>query len=483
MSPRRTLKGQTMRTFDQNYIAGAFVPVTGEELVDIVNPATETVVGHSRLAGRDDARRAVEAAMRAQPAFGQTSVEERVAMLERLQAAMLAHAEEILEATITEYGGPVARAQWVANYASQCFGDAARELSNYPFERRVGASIVVMEPVGVSGLFAPWNSTAGTMASKLAAAMAAGCATVVKPSELSPWQAHVVARAIHAAALPPGVVNVATGRGADVGAEIGTHPGVAKLSFTGSTPTGKLIARGAVDTMKRVSLALTGKSASLLLANADLDAALPLALGAAFMNSGQACVAGTRLLVPQARMPEVVERIRAAVAVMRVGDPRDPATTIGPMVSRAQSDRVQHFIRRGIAQGATLIAGGEGRPAGLDRGWYVRPTVFADVRKDMDIAREEIFGPVLSVLPVDSEEEAIAVANDSPYGLQAYVFSADADRARYVAGRLQAGTVLINRVAPDLLAPFGGVKQSGVGREFGVTGMEAFLEPKTITTA
>lgn len=471
-----------MRTFNQNYIDGAFVPVTGEELVDIVDPATENVVGHARLASREDARRAVEAAMRAQPAFGRTSVDERISMLERLQAAMLAHADALLEATITEYGGPVARARWVANYASQCFGDAARALSSYAFERPVGGSIVVMEPVGVSALFAPWNSTAGTMASKLAAAIAAGCAAVIKPSELSPWQAQVVARAIHAAALPPGVVNIVTGRGADVGAEIGTHPGVARLSFTGSTTTGKLIARAAVDTMKRVSLALTGKSASLLLDDADLDAAVPLALGAAFMNSGQACVAGTRLLVPRARMPEVAERLRSAVAALRVGDPRDPAIAIGPMVNRAQYERVQHFIRRGVDQGATLIAGGEGRPDGLDRGWFVRPTVFADVRNDMDIAREEIFGPVLSVLPVDSEDEAIAVANDSPYGLQAYVFSTDAARARHVASRLQAGTVLINRVAPDLLAPFGGVRQSGVGREFGVAGMEAFLETKTLTS-
>ena len=311
-----------MRTFDQNYIDGAFVPVTGEELVDIVDPATEEAVGQARLANRDDARRAVEAAMHAQPAFGGTVVAERIAMLERLRASMLAHADEILEATITEYGGPVARAQWVANYASQCFGDAARMLSTYAFERPVGGSTVVMAPVGVSALFAPWNSTAGTMASKLASAIAAGCVTVIKPSELSPWQAHVVARAVDAAALPPGVVNIVTGRGVDVGAEIGTHPGVAKLSFTGSTPTGKLIARSAVDTMKRVSLALTGKSASLLLDDADLETALPLALGAAFMNSGQACVAGTRLLVPRARLTDVVAGLRSAVAGLREGDPR-----------------------------------------------------------------------------------------------------------------------------------------------------------------
>ncbi|MBO9647690.1 MAG: aldehyde dehydrogenase family protein [Variovorax sp.] len=473
-----------MQTIDQSYIEGAFVPATGDEVVNIVNPATEAVIGRARLAGLDDARRAIDAAMRAQAAFARTTKVERLAMLERLQAALLLHADAIRDATIEEYGGPVSRARWVANYASQCFGDAARTLASYEFERPVGmdgASAVAMEPVGVCGLFAPWNSTAGTMCSKLASAVAAGCATVLKPSELSPIQAHVVTRALHDAGLPPGIVNVVTGRGADVGAEIGRHAGVAKLSFTGSTPTGKLIARAAVDTMKRVSLALTGKSASLVLEDADLDTAIPLAIGAAFMNSGQACVAGTRLLIPRNRIADAIERVRVAVSALRVGDPRDPATVIGPMVNRAQFDRVQHFIRRGIEQGATLVVGGEGRPEGLERGWFVRPTVFAGVRNDMDIAREEIFGPVLSLVAFDSEDEAVAIANDSAYGLQAYVFSNDEDRALGVAARLQAGTVLINRVAPDLLSPFGGVKQSGVGREFGVLGLEAFLEPKTIT--
>ncbi|WP_067067868.1 aldehyde dehydrogenase family protein [Roseateles chitosanitabidus] len=473
-----------MWNVDQSYIGGRFVPTVGDEVVDIVSPVTEAVIGRARLANGEDARRAIAAAKQAQPAFARATKAERIALLERLQMAMLAHADEIRDATIQEYGGPVARSQWVANFASQCFGDAARLLPTYAFERPAGldgVSTLVMEPVGVSGLYAPWNATAGTMASKLAAAIAAGCASVVKPSELSPLQAEVFTRALHQADLPPGVVNVVTGRGIDAGAEIGTHPDVVKLSFTGSTPTGKLIARAAVDTMKRVSLALTGKSASLVLDDADLASAIPLAIGTAFMNSGQACVAGTRLLVPRARMDEVIERVRAAVAALKVGDPADPATMVGPMVSRAQYDRIQHFIRRGLEQGATLIAGGEGRPEGLARGWFVRPTVFADVRNDMDIAREEIFGPVLSIIPVDSEEDAIAIANDSPYGLHAYVFSTDSFHAGRVAARLQAGTVLINRVAPDLLAPFGGVKQSGVGREFGVAGLEAFLEPKTIT--
>ncbi|MDH0866219.1 aldehyde dehydrogenase family protein [Mitsuaria sp. GD03876] len=473
-----------MRTFDQHYIDGAFVPATGDEVVELLNPATGQAIGRARLGRREDARRAIEAAMRAQATFGRSTVVARVALLERLRDAMLANADALREASILEYGGPMARSQWVAQYAAQCFGDAARLLAGYAFERPVGAdgaSTLVMTPVGVAGLFAPWNAAAGTLASKLAAAIAAGCASVLKPSELSPWQAEIFARAVHEAGVPPGVVNLVIGRGEEVGDEIVTHPGVAKLSFTGSTATGKRIARAAVDTMKRVSLALSGKSASLLLDDADLAAAIPLALGAAFMNSGQACVAGTRLLVPRGRMDEVVERLRGAVAAMRVGDPGDPATTIGPMASQAQFDRIQQFIGRGLAQGATLVAGGPGRPDGLPKGWFARPTVFADVRNDMDIAREEIFGPVLSVLPVDSEDDAIAVANDSPYGLQAYVFSADAARARRVASRLEAGTVLINRVAPDLLAPFGGVKQSGQGREFGLAGLEAFLEPKTVT--
>ncbi|WP_431514428.1 aldehyde dehydrogenase family protein [Variovorax sp. DAIF25] len=472
-----------MWNIDKAYIDGAFVPVQGTEVVEIANPATEQRIGTATLANRDDARRAIEAAQRAQPALAATGKAERIEMLKRLRTAVLARTDAIRDATIEEYGGPLARAQWVSDYASQCFAYAARTLEAFEFTRRVGDSTVTMAPVGVAGLIAPWNSVAGSVCSKLASAIAAGCASVIKPSELGPIQAQVVTEALHDAGLPAGAFNVLLGRGADVGDEIATHPGIAKLSFTGSTPTGKLIARAALDTMKRVSLALTGKSASIVLDDADFASALPLALNAAFMNNGQACVAGTRLLIPRARMPEAIERIAAIATALRVGDPRDQATAIGPLLNAAQFERIQRFIRRGQEQGATLVAGGEGRPEGLSRGWYVRPTVFADVRNDMDIAREEIFGPVLSVLGYEGEDEAVAIANDSPYGLQAYVFSSDAQRAGRVAERLEAGTVLVNRIAPDLLAPFGGVKQSGLGREFGVFGLEAFLEPKTITTA
>ena len=476
-----TTENRTLHHVDEAYIDGTFIRVHGSEVVASVNPATEQNIGTAVLADRADARLAIAAAKRAQDRLRRTSKAERIDMLHSLQAAVLAQTERIRDITIEEYGGPVARAQWISQYASQCFANTAAALAQHEPVRRIGESTVLLEPVGVSVLIAPWNSAAGSICSKLASALAAGCASVIKPSEFSILQTRVVTEALHAAGLPEGVFNVVVGRGTDVGDELATHPDVARISFTGSTATGKLIARAAVGTMKRVSLALTGKSASIVLDDADLAAALPLAVNAAFMNNGQACIAGTRLLVPRARMDEVSERLRAIVAGMRVGDPRDPATQVGPLASLAQFERIQRYIRRGLEQGATLVVGGEGKPAGLDAGFYVKPTVFANVRNDMDIARDEIFGPVLSVIAYDDEDDAIRIANDSVYGLQAYVFSSRPERAAGMAPRLQAGTVLVNRITPDLLAPFGGVKESGIGREFGEYGFEAFLEPKTVS--
>lgn len=476
-----TIQPHPLRHIDEAYIDGAFVRVHGSELVESLNPATARRIGTAVLADREDARRAIAAARRAQERLRQTSKAERIEMLRSLQAAVLAQTDRIRDITIEEYGGPVARAQWISQYASQCFANTAAALELHQPARRIGDSIVLMEPVGVSALIAPWNSAAGSICSKLASALAAGCASVIKPSEFSVLQTRVVTEALHAAGLPAGVFNVLIGRGTEVGDELGTHPDVAKISFTGSTATGKQIARAAAETMKRVSLALTGKSACIVLDDADFAIVLPQAVNAAFMNNGQACVAGTRLLVPRARMAEAGERLRAIVEAMPVGDPRDPATRIGPLASRAQYERVQRYIARGLEEGASLIAGGPGKPAGLEAGFFVKPTVFGGVRKDMEIARDEIFGPVLSVIGYEDEDDAVRIANDSVYGLQAYVFSAQPERAAALAPRLQAGTVLANRIAPDLLAPFGGVKQSGIGREFGVFGLEAFLEPKTVT--
>jgi len=471
-----------MPTIDHIYIDGAFVKPHGHERLELINPSTEKTIGYVVLADKEDALRAVAAAKNALPCFSQTTKAERIAMLKRLHAAVLAKKDALRDATIEEYGGPVSRSTWVSQFAAQSFLDAATVLEGYEFERTAGTSTVVMEPVGVSLLITPWNSNAGSICSKLAMAIAAGCTTVIKPSELSAIQTQIVTEALHEAGLPPGVINVLSGRGEIVGAALSSHPDVTRISFTGSGGTGKLIARAALETMKRVTLGLGGKSPTLILDDADFSTAVPAAITAAFQNSGQACIAGSRLLVPEARLAEVTLQVKAIVAQLRVGDPADPATVIGPMANRAHFDRVQSYISRGIEEGATVVVGGPGRPDGLERGFFVRPTVFAGVSNRMTIAQEEIFGPVLSIIGYASEDEAIAIANDSVFGLHAYVFSSNSARAQAVARRLQAGRVAINGMQHDPLAPFGGFKQSGTGREFGLLGLESFLEAKAIMT-
>jgi aldehyde dehydrogenase (NAD+) len=472
-----------MQIIDRIYIDGAFVTPHGEEIFDLVNPATEQVIGRVRLADAQDARRAVAAAKRAFSAFSRTDRRERIDMLKRLHAAVVAKEDALFEAIVEEYGAPVSRGRWMARHASNVLIEAASVLEDYAFVREAGTARVVMQPLGVAGLITPWNSDAGFICGKLAAALAAGCTAVVKPSEMSAIQTRVVTEALHDAGLPAGVFNIVSGRGETVGAEISAHPDIAKLSFTGSTRVGKTILRTAADTLKRVTLELGGKSPTIVLDDADFDAAVPLALDAGFMNSGQACIAGTRILVPRARLAEFEHKIVRAVAQIQSGDPRDPRTGIGPMVSGKQWERVQHYIRMGIEEGARLIAGGEGRPDNVGAGWFVRPTLFSDVRNDMTIAREEIFGPVLSIIAYGDTEEAIAIANDTPYGLQAYVCSSDTVRANAVAARIEAGRVLINTLAHEPAAPFGGFKQSGIGREYGAFGIEAFLEPKALLGA
>ena len=469
-----------MRELKHSYINGHFVETLGGETMDIINPSTETVLGTLRLAGQGDVLHAIEAASRAQRHFSSSSKQERLAMLRRLEHAVREHLPAIREATVDEYGAPPQRATWASEYAAACFGHAAETLDAYPLIRQIGTASVTMEPVGVSALITPWNSVAGSICSKLAYAIAAGCAVVIKPSELGAIQAQAVIEAVHAAGLPPGVVNMVIGRGNPVGATLSTHPDIAKISFTGSTLTGKAIARAAIDSMKRVSLALTGKSPSIILDDADFSHAVPLAIQAGLQNSGQACVAGTRILVPAPRLEDVIALVRHTMGNIKVGNPRDPQTVIGPMISAMQYERVQRYIQMGQEEGATLIAGGAGQPDGIESGYFVKPTVFAGVRNDMTIARDEIFGPVLSIITYRDDEEAVAIANDSAYGLQAYVFSSDSDRARRVASRLQAGGVKINSLQHEPLAPFGGYKASGVGREGGMFGLESFLEAKAV---
>ncbi|KAI3492497.1 hypothetical protein L1887_42792 [Cichorium endivia] len=450
-----------MHTIEQIFINGEFVTPHGTEWFDLYNPATARVIGQVRLADEVDAERAIAAAKAAFPAWSQTTKPERIAALKRMHAAVAARHDDLLEAIVEEYGAPASRSAWMASYPAEVIAQAIEALEAFEFVIPAGAATVQMTPLGVAGLITPWNSDAGFICGKLAAALAAGCTAVIKPSEMSALQTRIVTEALRDAALPPGVFNIVTGRGETVGETISRHPDVAKISFTGSTNTGKAILRNAAESFKRVTLELGGKSPTILLDDVDLAQAIPLVIQAGFMNSGQACVAGTRILVPQARKAEIETALAQAVAVVKSGDPRDSATDVGPM-------------------GARLLAGGEGRPEGTQDGWFVRPTLFADVNNRMTVARDEIFGPVLCVIPYRDEAEAIAIANDTDYGLSAMVLGGDADRARRVAQQIVSGRVLVNTLAHEPKAPFGGFKHSGVGREMGEWGIRAFMEPRSI---
>jgi aldehyde dehydrogenase (NAD+) len=469
-----------MRIIDTIYIDGAFVTPHGEERAPLFNPATEDKIGEVRLGDADDVSLAVAAAGRAFPAMARTTPAERAAMLRRLHKAVSARADEMFGAMVEEYGAPSRFTRFSVQHAAALFEDMAKTAESYAFRRMIGRAEVSMEPLGVVAAIIPWNSTFGFIASKVATAMAAGSTVVVKPSEMSAIQTQIMAEAIHAAGLPKGVVNIVNGYGSVVGTALSTHPDIAKITFTGSTVTGRAILTAAAETFKRVTLELGGKGPQILLEDADLASAIPIALASGFANSGQACIAGTRLLVPESRLDEVLVKLKDHVGTLKVGTGTDPDVQIGPMVSQKQWERVQSYIRVGTGEGAVLLTGGEGRPDGMERGWFVRPTIFAHVTNQMRIAREEIFGPVLCLISYRDEAEAIAIANDTSYGLQSYVLSQDVGHAKRVAERLQAGRVVINGAPHEPLAPFGGFKQSGIGREFGTFGLEAFLEPRSV---
>ncbi len=469
-----------MRNIDTIYIDGAFVTPHGDERGPLFNPSTEEQIGTVRLGDTQDVEAAVAAAKRAFPAFSRMPKAERIAMLHRLSAAVSARAGELTATMAEEYGAPAAFTGFSVQHAASVFLDMAKTLEAYDFRRTIGRAEVEMRPSGIAAAITPWNSNYGFICSKLATAIAAGTTIVIKPSEMSALQTHLLAECLHAAGLPAGVLNIVNGTGAIVGAALSAHPDIAKVSFTGSTATGKAILAAAAPTMKRVTLELGGKSPTIILDDADLDAAVPQALMTGFTNSGQACIAGTRILAPEGRLSEIHDRLRVALDTIKIGAPGDPDVQIGPMVSARQWDRVQSYIRLGLADGATLLAGGEGLPDELDRGWFVRPTVFTSVTNQMRIAREEIFGPVLCVIPYRDEAHAIEIANDTSYGLASYVLSSDIARAKRVADQLDSGRVAINGAAHEPLAPFGGFKQSGIGREFGLFGLESFLEPRVV---
>lgn len=468
-----------MQQIDKIYINGEFVIPHGDQLFELYNPATEGVIGTVRLADEVDAERAIAAAKAAFPAWSKTSKEERIAVLKRMHKAVAAREEELLEAIVTEYGAPQVRGRWMAQYPADVIAQAIEALENFEFVEQAGAAQVIMTPVGVAGLITPWNSDAGFICNKLSTAMAAGCTAVIKPSEMSAIQTKVITEALHEAGIPAGVFNIVTGRGEVVGDVINHHPDIAKISFTGSTAVGKHIVASGAQSLKRVTLELGGKSPTVILDDADFAQVMPLVLGAGFMNSGQACVAGTRILIPRSRQAEFEQAIVEAVGHVQSGDPRDASTDIGPMVSQKQWQRVQDYIRLGGEEGATLLVGGEGRPVGLEQGWFVKPTVFVG-HNQMRIAREEIFGPVLVVIPYDDEAEALAIANDTTYGLSALVLSGSRERGVQLAQQIESGRVMVNTLAHEPKAPFGGFKQSGLGREMGKWGMLAYLEAKTL---
>ena len=466
-----------MRDIDVIYIGGRFVSPHGQERAPLFNPSTEEQIGTVRLGDASDVKDAVAAAKRAFPGFSRTSKAERIGMLERLRAAVFARAGELAAAMTEEYGSPGDFTAASVQRAASVFLDMAKTLESYEFHRTIGRADVEMRPIGIAAAITPWNSNYGFICSKLATAIAAGTTIVIKPSEMSAIQTQHLTECLHAADLPPGVLNIVNGTGPVAGAALSSHPDIAKISFTGSTATGRAILRAAADGFKRVTLELGGKSPDILLDDVDVDQAIAQALMIGFGNSGQACIAGTRILAPESRLAEILARLAVAVEAIKVGDPRSSDVQIGPMVSQKQWDRVQSYIRLGQEEGATLFAGGEGRPDGIERGWFVRPTIFTNVTNQMRIAREEIFGPVLCVIPYRDEAHAIEIANDTNYGLASYVLSSNVERAKRVATQLQAGRVAINGAAHEPLAPFGGFKHSGIGREFGAFGLEAFLEP------
>ena len=464
------------------YIDGEWVAPLGAKTMPVVNPATEEAMYDVALGSEADVDKAVAAARAAFGAFATTSRKERVALLERVIEVYTSRIKDIGAAISDEMGAPLPfaeRSQAGAGLAQ--LRTVLQALKTYPFEERLGAAMILREPIGVVGMITPWNWPINQIACKVAPALAAGCTMVLKPSEYTPTSALIFAEILHRAGVPKGVFNLVNGLGPDVGAAMSAHPGLDMISFTGSTRAGIDVARCAAPTVKRVCQELGGKSANIILEDADFQKAVSGGAAHCFQNSGQSCNAPTRMLVPHSRLDEAASIATSIAGKTNTGNPRAADTMIGPVVNRAQWVKIQGLIKSGIDEGATLAAGGPGRPAGINKGFYVRPTVFANVTNDMTIAREEIFGPVLSVIGYEDEDDVVRIANDTPYGLAGYISSGDVERARRIARRIRAGTVNVNGASLDMAAPFGGYKQSGNGREWGRFGLEEFLEVKAVT--
>lgn len=470
-----------MRDMLQFYIDGQWVDPVTPNPVDVINPATEEACGRISLGSEADVDKAVAAARRAAPEFAATTRDERIALLQAILDVFARRHDEVATAIMEEMGAP-----WgLAKHAQAASGPqhilaAKKALETFEFEERHGTTLVVKEPIGPCAMITPWNWPINQIAVKVAPALAAGCTMVLKPSEIAPFDAMLFAEILHEAGVPAGVFNLVNGDGPTVGSALSSHPDIAMVSFTGSTRAGIAVAQNAAPGIKRVAQELGGKSANIILDDADFEKAVSNGAEECFENTGQSCNAPTRMLVPRERMDEAAAVAKRVAQSTVVGLPEEKGTDIGPVVSEQQWNKIQGLIQQGIDEGAGLAAGGTGRPDGLHRGFFVRPTVFSNVSNDMTIAREEIFGPVLSIIPYDDEQEAVRIANDTPYGLSGYVSSSNLDRARAIAAQLRTGMVHINGASLDAMAPFGGYKHSGNGREWGPHGIEEFLELKSV---
>ena len=463
------------------YIDGAWVEPRSKRVIDVINPATEKAIGKVALGAAEDVDAAVAAARRAFETYSQTSREERIALIGAILAAYQARFADVCTAISDEMGAPMKLCQEAQAAVGLAHTMTMLEiLKTFKFEEDIGTTRMLKEPAGVVGMITPWNWPVNQVFCKVIPALAAGCTMVLKPSEIAPVSANLIAEILHAAGVPKGVFNMVHGDGPTVGEAIARHPGIDMVSFTGSTRAGVQVAKLAADSVKRVAQELGGKSANVILEGADIAKAVTNGVIAMMMNSGQSCNAPSRMLVPAAHYDEAVKIAKAVAEKVVIGDPKSATTTMGPLANKTQFEKVQKLIARGIEEGATVVTGGGGRPPGLNEGYYVRPTIFSNVNNDMTIAREEIFGPVLVMIPYKTEEEAVRIANDTPYGLSGYVFGGTVEHARRIAARLRTGMVHVNGAPLDFAAPFGGYRQSGNGKEWGAKGLEEFLETKAV---
>ncbi|WP_270089883.1 aldehyde dehydrogenase family protein [Sphingobacterium sp. SYP-B4668] len=469
-----------MKVIDKIYVNGVFIKPEGTDFFNLVNPVNQELLGKVVMANKSDTRKAIAAAKKALEGFSLTTASQRVGYLNKLHKAVEKRKAILVDTMVLEFGGPRQFSSAIVDAALNAIGAMTKVAENFKFEETDHLTTVRMQPVGVVGIITPWNASYMFILNKLATAVAAGCTVVIKPSEMSAMQTEIVLEAIDEVGFPPGVVNVLNGYGNEVGEELSLNKDVNKISFTGSTVVGKAISQKAVDTMKRITLELGGKSPNIILDDANFEEALVRSLYLGLSNSGQICTAATRILVPENKIDLVKEIIKEKISIFKADLPNDPNTVVGPLVSVKQYERVQEYIQIGINEGAEVLVGGLGHPEGFESGNFVKPTIFVNVNNKMRVAQEEIFGPVLCIITYKTVEEAITIANDTAYGLAAYVQGEDRDRINQVVNQIDAGYITVNAANPDPLAPFGGFKQSGIGREFGKPGLSAYLEIKTI---